>query len=370
MGKKHNTENAPAQPQTTTPAPEPSPAASQPAAADTASKPAGGTVTAEPPGDGIRLDMTYEEILEATKKPEKQPKKVDQEPTTDKKTTTGAEQETSQEQAAAPAPESGNEAAADDRAGVLARARAALVRQERELQKQKQALKAEAERTQAALASERTKVQRAEQLLEKLQSDPAGFFKAAGLDFTEVAQRIVSDGKPSPESIYRQLNEQLSEHKKTIAALQQRQTEYQQHQEASTYLTEYRSLIADDKYQGLRDYYDLLGWDPAAEVGDIYSHFETAEGKRLTPREIADIIQNGAEDQLRAMVGRPAYQRIREHYGSPKGTLNPAPVGAGPAGSGTIRQIGRVETTASTGKPESQMSLDELAEHLAKQAGF
>lgn len=117
---------------------------------------------------------------------------------------------------------------------------------------------------------------------------------ALGVNFTEFVQDVATDGSVTPERAQQQLINKVARLEQELVNERQAREQASLRQTADQYIGEFSNILADEKYEAVRDFYEFIGAAPTDELGTIYSHYED-QGQHLTAQQMADIMLEEAE---------------------------------------------------------------------------
>ena len=197
----------------------------------------------------------------------------------------------------------------------VARGWAAIKRQDKALREARQQLKAEREELES-LKQELTQHKESEAgLAQKIKNDPIAALKELGFSQSDIAHRILHDGKPSNDEQARRSTEQqksekqeLMERIEQLENLIQNQTTSKQHEQIRQQVRQQIGQVlenADDDYPFLSE-----SQTAQQDVFDLISEWANVHGEMLQPREAADILEGTLRDQAKQLSNSKAFRSL------------------------------------------------------------
>jgi hypothetical protein len=150
---------------------------------------------------------------------------------------------------------------------------------------------------------------RLKQLEGGFKEDPLSFLEENGVKFEDLANRVLNDGKATPEEL---IKKQEESRKSEIAAMREEITKLRQAQDnrenerlISEYQRELSSTLKGDEFGLLRAYGDAEGM-----VFNAASSYASEHGEVLTPEDAARRVQGELEDQLKRLSTNKAIRDL------------------------------------------------------------
>lgn len=256
--------------------------------------------------------------------------------------------------------------------GPASRVWAGVRKKEQQIQKEAKAVKAERERNEASQRQLAERLASLEAREKALDADPLAYLKTKGVTFDDLARRVLSDGKQSPEEATRRgmtaQETALKEIAERQARLEKLLTDRDQQTQESRYLTEYRASVkttlADPQFALLAGYPDA-----EAEVFAFADGWAAKTGEVLTPADAAARLQKQFRDELSKLASNEAVRSLLQ--AGAHGQKPAVPSGQSPAPQRTDTSpktlTNNLDGASSRGEPDwDAMSEDEQIAHALR----
>jgi len=186
---------------------------------------------------------------------------------------------------------------------------AAIKANEKRLISERAQFKAErksAEGSQQELAAAQARVQ---ELEGGLRDDPLAFLERSGVKFEDLANRVLNDGKATPEELIRKQqaasSSELTAMREEIRSLREAADQRDNERLISTYQAELSETLKGSEFELLRAYPDAEGM-----VFNAASAYASEHNSVLQPADAARRIQEGIKEQLKTLSSNQAVRNL------------------------------------------------------------
>jgi len=156
-----------------------------------------------------------------------------------------------------------------------------------------------------------SELEKSKSFRQSLEQDPIEALKGVGLTFEDLSNRVLNDGKASPDESIRRYAKSQEEELKKIREEQQKLQQYistkEQQQLVNDYRAGIRKAIDGDQFELLKAYPDAE--DEVFQLATLYAQ---EHGTVLTAEEAAGKIQDELKSRLETLASHDAVRRILE----------------------------------------------------------